>query len=65
VIPSSPLAGLLIGLLDGLIVTAIILLGVLLDGRRRRWRHPEPVRVETVPSAAHTPAESDRVPHAA
>jgi hypothetical protein len=56
---------LLIGLLDGLIVTAIILLGVLLDGRRRRRRHPGPVRVEAAPSTTQIPAETDRIPHAA
>lgn len=65
VVPTSPLGGLLVGLLDGLIVTALVLLAVSLAGRRRRRRHPETTHIKPEPGQEHASEDSDEVAHAA
>lgn len=64
--PTSPLAGLLTGLVDGLIIAVAVLLVVQLNNRRRR---PVPVEVRSdardYPAATNSPTPEGQLPRVA
>ena len=64
--PTSPLAGLLTGLVDGLIIAVAVLLVVQLNNRRRR---PVPVEVRSdagdYPTTTNSPTPEGQLPRVA
>jgi hypothetical protein len=57
VTPNSPLAGLLTGLVDGLLIATVVVLALYLTSRRQRTAHVVHPVAEDVPSRSTRPGE--------